>query len=73
MAAYDLALEMGADYIEQDLQMTSDGVLVVLHDQNLDRTTSGPAENCTGLVISKTLEQIKTCDVGSWFNEEYPD
>ena len=36
--AYDLALKMGADYIEQDLQLTRDGVLVVLHDETLDRT-----------------------------------
>jgi glycerophosphoryl diester phosphodiesterase len=73
MPAYDLALKLGADYIEQDLQMTSDGILVVMHDQSLERTARGPAENCTGLVISKTLEQIKTCDVGSWFNEEFPE
>jgi glycerophosphoryl diester phosphodiesterase len=32
-----------------------------------------PEENCTGLVSDKTLEQIKTCDVGSWFNETYPE
>ena len=74
--AYDLALRMGADYIEQDLQMTRDGVLVVLHDETLDRTArptaeSGPGD-CTGLVRGKTLAQIKTCDVGSWFNEAYP-
>ena len=73
IAAYDLALELGADYIEQDLQMTADGILVVMHDQSLDRTARGAAENCTGLVISKTLEQVKTCDVGSWFNEENPE
>ena len=72
IAAYDLALELGADYIEQDLQMTSDGVLVVVHDPTLDRTARGPAENCTGAVATKTLAQIKTCDVGSWFNEAYP-
>jgi glycerophosphoryl diester phosphodiesterase len=72
-ASYDLALENGADYIEQDLRMTSDGVLVVLHDDDLDRTTRGPAENCTGPVGEKTLEQVKTCDVGSFFNERYPD
>jgi len=72
-AAYDLALKQGADYIEQDLQQTSDGTLVVLHDETLDRTARGPAENCTGLVATKTLEQIKTCDVGSWFNERYPE
>ena len=70
--AYDLALELGADYIEQDLQMTRDGVLVALHDDTLDRTARGPKGNCTGLVIEKTLRQIKTCDVGTWFNETYP-
>ncbi|MBY0277501.1 glycerophosphodiester phosphodiesterase [Candidatus Binatia bacterium] len=73
LASYDLALQMGADYIEQDLQLTSDGVLVVLHDETLDRTARGEAENCTGLVSSKTLAQIKTCDVGSWFNDAHPD
>lgn len=70
--AYDLALALGADYIEQDLQITSDGVLVCLHDNTLDRTARGPAENCTGNVRDKTLAQIKTCDVGTWFNEANP-
>jgi glycerophosphoryl diester phosphodiesterase len=46
--SYDLALALGADYIEQDLQLTSDGVLVVLHDTTLDRTARGLPENCTG-------------------------
>ncbi len=73
IASYDLALEAGADFIEQDLRMTSDGVLVVIHDEDLDRTTRGPAENCTGPVSEKTLDQIKTCDVGSFFNERYPE
>jgi len=74
--AYDLALKMGADYIEQDLQLTRDGVLVVLHDETLNRTARPTAESqpgdCTGLVREKTLAQIKTCDVGTWFNERYP-
>ena len=74
--AYDLALKMGADYIEQDLQLTKDGVLVALHDETLDRTARPTAESapddCTGLVREKTLAQIKTCDVGTWFNETYP-
>ena len=75
--AYDLALRLGADYIEQDLQQTSDGTLVVLHDETLDRTArptaaSGPGD-CSGLVREKTLAQIKTCDVGSWFNKKFPD
>jgi len=73
LPSYDLAIRQGADYIEQDLQLTSDGVLVVLHDETLDRTARGPAANCTGRVDTKTLAQLKTCDVGSWFNAAFPE
>ena len=72
-AAYDLALAQGADYIEQDLQMTADGVLVVLHDDTLDRTARGPADLCTGPVSARTLAELRQCDVGSWFNEAHPE
>jgi len=72
-ASWDLARTMGADYLEQDLQMTLDGVLVVLHDETLDRTARGAPEDCQGLVREKTLEQIRRCEVGSWFNERFPD
>jgi glycerophosphoryl diester phosphodiesterase len=72
-AAYDLALQMGAEYIEQDISPTADGVLVCLHDTTLERTARGPAENCTGAVTDKTLAQLRTCDFGSWFNEAFPD
>ena len=75
--AYDLALEQGADYIEIDLQMTKDGVLVAMHDDTLDRTADAPEgvpkRFCSGPVIKRTLEQIRMCDVGSWFNEAYPE
>lgn len=71
--AYDLALELGADFVEQDAQITADGVLVSVHDATLDRTARGPAENCTGRIATKTLAQLRTCDVGSWFNERFPD
>ena len=73
--AYDLALEQGADYIEIDLQMTADGVLVAMHDKTLNRTADAPEgvpeRYCRGLVSKKTLEQIKMCDAGSWFSPEY--
>lgn len=72
LVAYDMAIAMGAAYIEQDLQLTKDGVLVALHDATLDRTARGPAQNCKGRVIEKTLAQLGTCDVGSWFNERHP-
>jgi glycerophosphoryl diester phosphodiesterase len=70
-AAYDLAMETGVDYIEQDLQMTRDGVLVAMHDDTLDRTTRGPG--ATGPVRNKTLAEIKEFDAGQWFNEARPE
>jgi len=70
-ASWDIALEMGVDYLEQDLQMTADGQLIVLHDDTLDRTARGP--NCTGPVITRTLAELAECDVGAWFNEARRD
>jgi glycerophosphoryl diester phosphodiesterase len=73
--AYDLALEQGADYIEIDLQMTKDGVLVAMHDTTLNRTARAregePNGYCRGPVINTTLEQLESCEVGSWFGPEY--
>src|SRR5215207_5620162 len=40
LASYKLALEQGADYVEQDLAVTKDGVLICLHDPTLERTTN---------------------------------
>jgi glycerophosphoryl diester phosphodiesterase len=68
IAAYDLAIEMGADFIEHDLHVTSDGVLVAIHDANLERTT-GRSE----LVRETTLEDVRALDAGSWFNDVNPD
>lgn len=65
-AAYDLALEMGADYLEQDLQLTSDGVLVCMHDDTLARTGGRPDR-----VDSLTLAELREVDVGSWFGERF--
>ncbi|MCI0433232.1 MAG: glycerophosphodiester phosphodiesterase [Gemmatimonadetes bacterium] len=70
-ASWDAALEMGADYLEQDLQMTADGYLVVMHDDTLDRTARGAG--CTGHVIRKTLDELAACDAGTWFNDSFPD
>ena len=64
---------MGADYVEQDVAMTADGVLVCLHDSTLNRTARGSTADCTGSVSTKTVAQLKTCDMGTWFNETYPN
>lgn len=68
MEAYKLAVEMGADYIEIDLRMTSDGILVVMHDESVNRTTNGK-----GLVSSQSIKNLKELDAGTWFNEAFPD
>lgn len=69
-AAYDMALEMGADYLEHDLRLTRDRVLVVLHDDTLDRTVRGPAARCSGPVAEKTLGDLRHCDAGVWKRED---
>ncbi len=71
-AAWDLALEQGADWIEQDLQLTRDGVLVVLHDDSLERTARGPAGSCSGLVRERTWAELQQCEVGTWFADSFP-
>ncbi|MEK5496469.1 glycerophosphodiester phosphodiesterase [Bacillus sp. FSL M8-0077] len=66
IAAFDAAVEQGADYIELDVQMTMDQHVVVIHDDTVDRTTNG-----SGLVKSYTLQQLKKLDAGSWFDPLY--
>lgn len=68
LEAYRLAYQMGADYLEIDLQQTKDGALVAMHDDSVDRTTDG-----NGMVSSFTLKQLKELDAGSWFNHKYPE
>ena len=68
--AYDKAKnELGADYIELDLQMTKDGNLIAMHDETVDRTTGGKFH---GPVKNYTTAQLKQMDVGSWFNQKNP-
>ena len=66
MEAFQKGVEMKADYIEIDVQMTKDGELVVIHDTTVDRTTNG-----TGKVGDLTLAEIKQLDAGSWFGGAY--
>ncbi len=62
MAAFNTALELGADGFEFDVQLTSDGHAVVIHDANLDRTTNG-----SGPVFEASLDEVRSLDAGSWF------
>ena len=62
MVAMRNAIRLGVDELETDINMTSDGQLVVIHDGSLDRTT-----NCTGNVNSKTLAEVLRCDAAYWW------
>ncbi|MBQ6876614.1 MAG: glycerophosphodiester phosphodiesterase, partial [Lachnospiraceae bacterium] len=64
LCAFRSAIELGVDMVEFDLHMTKDGVLIVMHDHMVDRTTDG-----TGLIREKTLAEIKALDAGSWKGE----
>lgn len=66
LAAFEKAIEVGADYFELDVYTSLDGVLVVMHDSTVDRTTDG-----TGNVADFTLAQLKALDAGSWFNMRF--
>ena len=63
-AAFDLAIAMGADAIETDVQLTSDGELVLFHDGRVDRTSDG-----RGPLASFTLSELRSLDIGSWYGE----
>jgi glycerophosphoryl diester phosphodiesterase len=80
-AAYRLALDQGAHFVEQDLGVTRDGVLVCLHDPTLERTTNVEdvfADRFTEgngrrhwLVHDFTLDEIKRLDAGSWRGDAF--
>src|SRR6185436_17177996 len=62
LAAYKNAARLGVDDFETDTTLTSDGVLVLIHDGTVDRTT-----NCTGNVADYTLADLQKCDAGYWY------
>ncbi|PNA04365.1 MULTISPECIES: glycerophosphodiester phosphodiesterase [unclassified Pseudomonas] len=75
-ASYKLARDLGADYLEMDLQRSKDGVLFALHDDNLQRTTDVASkfpERKDSPANAFTMAELKTLDAGSWYNAKYPD
>jgi glycerophosphoryl diester phosphodiesterase len=70
LEAFRLAVEMGADILEMDLQLTADGRVVVIHDDTVDGTTDG-----SGAVSDLTLAEVKALDAGYRFERpagEFP-
>jgi glycerophosphoryl diester phosphodiesterase len=64
--AYRRAIELGTEMIEADVNLTSDGRLVMIHDASVDRTTNG-----SGRVRDLTLAEVRRLDAGSWFDERF--
>lgn len=59
MFAFQNAADLGVDVLEMDVHITRDGVLVLMHDETVDRTTNG-----TGEIESMTLDELKQLDAG---------
>jgi glycerophosphoryl diester phosphodiesterase len=84
-AAYKLAMEQKADFVEPDLAVTKDNVLICLHDDTLERTTNiadvfpdRPSTNVRTRQPGKhwlandfTIAEVKTLDAGKWFKPEF--
>ncbi|NOU94656.1 DUF1080 domain-containing protein [Paenibacillus sp. LMG 31456] len=64
----ELGLDYGADYIENDIYLSKDGHLVILHDGALERTTNG-----TGFIEDYTLAQLKALNANKPFPVGFPD
>lgn len=66
MLAYQNSVELGVDVLEMDIHITKDGILVLMHDETVDRTTNG-----TGEIEAMTLEEIKKLDAAyDWSPDE---
>ena len=68
ICAFDMAVELGIGHIELDVQFSSDGQMVIIHDDDVDRTTDG-----SGPVADHTLTELGSLDTGSWFQSTYAE
>lgn len=74
LAAVDAAEALGIDWVENDVQRTKDGVLVVLHDTNLKRTTDVEEvfpDRAPWAVKDFTAAEVARLDAGSWFGTQF--
>ncbi|MEU2391612.1 glycerophosphodiester phosphodiesterase family protein [Streptomyces sp. NPDC007369] len=74
LAAVDAALRLGFDWVENDVQRTRDGELVVIHDDTLARTTNAEQvfpDRAPWRVRDFTAAEIAQLDAGSWFGAAY--
>lgn len=75
-AAYRWARNVGADYLEADLQITKDGVILVVHDDVMTRTSNISEvypDRAKDPTSTFTYEELMKLDAGTWFNKDNPD
>jgi glycerophosphoryl diester phosphodiesterase len=68
LAGLRKAHELGAGWVEFDVMLSSDGVPILIHDETLERTTSG-----AGRVDRHSAAEIQALDAGSWFDPAFHD
>ncbi len=66
LAAFAEAIEIGAEFFELDVRVSSDDSLMLMHDETINRTTSG-----SGVISGLTYAQLRTVDAGAWFNPAF--
>jgi glycerophosphoryl diester phosphodiesterase len=66
LAAFRMAMEEGADGIELDAHLTRDGEVVVMHDENVERTTNGH-----GRLSQLTMEEVRRLDAGIRYGDQF--
>lgn len=66
LAAFTTAIDDGADWIEIDVQESSDGEIIVIHDSDFMKLSGAPLNVWNG-----SLEEIKLLDIGSWFAPQF--
>lgn len=68
LAAFKKAVELGADGVEFDVQLTKDGEVVVIHDELIDRTMTG-----SGLVKNFSLSELRQMSAGEFFSPDFKE
>ncbi|HVX43502.1 MAG TPA: glycerophosphodiester phosphodiesterase family protein [Mycobacteriales bacterium] len=71
LASFALAKDLGAHFVELDVQRTKDGVLVVMHDDTPARTTDVTPDRSEWTVGQFTLAELQALDAGSWKDPKY--
>ncbi len=66
LVSFAMAQQAGARWVETDVKESADGVLLLMHDDEIDRTSNGQ-----GKVSTLSWEQLLSCDAGAWFSPKF--